>query len=287
MFKLMRYGILVLLSVSSCMAFAKNKTTEKPLEVGIVPYLSARALISTYEPFRQYLEKELGRPVNIYTANGFRQYMINAQNGAYDLVITAAHFARLLQTEQQFTPLVRFAGGNRCLVMTALDSPIKSLSDLHGKTIALPDRLSLASIGCLTYLREHGLNPGTDFQIMEVPTFASAILALQKGEANAAVSAPAALAQMPAELRESVRVVIKTDELFNLVFLANPRLGKKATEQLYTVLEKFEEESSECKLFLRNTGFLGLIPVTASDMSTLDRYADETKRLLTTQNLPQ
>jgi phosphonate transport system substrate-binding protein len=280
MIKLFKYVILAMTAISACPVYAANNVAAKPLEVGVVPYISARALISSYEPMRLYLAQALGRPVQIYTATGFKQFFFNAQNGDYDLVITAAHLARLLQKEQKFTPLVRYAGGNRCMIMTALDSPIKSMPDLKGKTIALPDRLSLASIGCMTYLRESDLQPGTHFQLLEVPSFASAILAVQKGDAVAAVSAPAALAQMPRELSESVRPVVSTDELFNLIFLAHPRLGNATAEQLNKALLKFGNESSEGKQFLISTGFRGIIPASSTDMNSLDRYVTETKRLL-------
>lgn len=278
--KLFNYVLLSFIALSAGPAYAADSPSGKVLNVGVVPYLSARALVTSYEPIRLYLEQALGMPVKIYTAPGFKPFYLNARQGDYDLVITAAHFARLLQKEQNFIPLVRYAGGNRCMIMTALSSPIKAMPDLKGIIIALPDHLSLASIGCMTHLRENNLQPGKHFQLLEVPSFASAILAVQKGDAAAAVSAPAALAQMPRELSESVRPVVSTDELFNLIYLAHPRLDKKFTHRLNQELLKFGNDTSEGKHFFAGTGFGKFIPVTAKDMNTLDRYVADTKRLL-------
>jgi len=248
--------------------------------VGVVPYLSARVLITSYEPMRLYLEQVLGMPVKIYTATGFKQFFLNAQRGDYDLVISPSHFARILQKEHQFTPLVRYSNNARGMVMTALNSPLKTLQDLRGQVIAAPDKLSMATIVSITWLRENGLHSGTDFQLLEVPSFTSAILAVHKGDAMAAISAQAVLNQMTQELRESVRTIAVTGEYIPLVFLAHPRIEQKYAALLNTELLKFGNETIEGKQFLSSTGFRTIIPATTKDMNSLDHYVAETKRLL-------
>lgn len=280
MHKLVKYCLGLVLAMTASTAYAEGNSAIKPLEIGVVPYLSARVLVTSYEPMRLYLEQALGRPVKIYTAAGFKPFFLNTRQGDYDLVITAAHFARILQKEQKFTPLVRYSAGGRGLVMTALNSPLKKLQDLRGQVIAVPDQLSLANIVCMSHLREHGLKPGTDFKVLEVPSFASAILSVQKGEASAAVSAAGALAQMAPELRESVQPLLDTGEFVSLVFLAHPRLGKKLERLISKKLLKFGSDTSEGKLFFTNNGFGEIVPVTAKDMYSLDRYVADTKRLL-------
>lgn len=280
MHKLVKYCLGLVLAMTASTAYAEDNSAIKPLEIGVVPYLSARALVTSYEPMRLYLEQTLGRPVKIYTAAGFKPFFFNTRQGAYDLVITAAHFARIVQKEQKFTPLVRYSTGGRGLVITALNSPLKKLQDLRGQVIAVPDKISLASIVCLTYLRENGLQSDADFQLLEVPSFASAILAVENGDASAAISAKGVLLQMPQKLRESVRTIVDAGEYIPLVFLAHPRLGKKYIDLLNTTLLKFVNETREGKQFLTDTGFGEIVPVTAKDMYSLDRYIAETKRLL-------
>jgi ABC-type phosphate/phosphonate transport system substrate-binding protein len=132
----------------------------------------------------------------------------------------------------------------------------------------------------MTHLNEAGLKPGRDFRLLEVPSFASAILSLQKGDADAAVSAPGALVQMTNEMRDSVRPVVDTGEYVNLIILSHPRLEKKLSGLLGNALLKFGNTTGEGKQFLASTGFGSIIPVTPKDMNNLDRYTPETKRLL-------
>lgn len=272
--------IFICLLATTGYASAEDLPSIKPLEIGVAPYSSARVLVASYESMRIFLEKELHVPVKIYTSAGFKQFFKGAQRGDFDMVISAAHFSRILQKEYQFTPLVRYATVAPGMLMISTNSKIKSVQELRGQVIAVPDQLSMASIFGISYLREQGLQSGVDFQILVVPTFDSAIMAIQKGDAIAAFSARAPLTHMSKELRESVTQIANIGKYFSLVFLAHPRVDKKDTQRLTQALLKFGKESIEGKQFLSSTGFVAIIPATSKDMNTLDRFVEETKRLL-------
>ena len=280
--KLFKCVLVTILAFPVFTAFAEDHVSAKPLEVGIVPYISARAVIANFEPMRLYLEQSLGRPVRIYTANGFKQFFSNAQKGDYDLVISAAHIARILQKENKHTPIVRFSPGVHSLLMIKVNSPIKSPESLRGQVIAIPDQLAFASVVGMRWLSEHGLQANKDYKILEVPTFPSALLAVQKGDAAAAISVAPVLAQIPKEMKDSLSTLEDTGEFLQFIFLAHPRMGKKASSQLGKELLKFSSDTNEGKQFFVSTGFGSIVPVTASDLSSLDKYSAETKRLLKT-----
>lgn len=277
-----RTVLLVLIVLFWPMGFshAVGMNQGKTLEVGVVPYISARKVVATYEPLRKYLEQALARPVEIYTAPGFKAFQANSVRGDFDLVITPAHFARILEKDKAYIPLTRFSAGARGLIMVPRDSRIQALADLRGRQVAVPDRLSLASILCIEYLKQNGLQPGVDFQMLEVASFNSAMQALQRGDAAAAIAAPAALAQMPEALRNAARTLVDTGEYINLVFLAHPRVGEREAERLKNKILYFGKDTSEGRRFLTYTGFGSLLPVAASDLIRLDPYVPETKRLL-------
>lgn len=270
---------LLMLSVLLLTASAASAEIQ-PLEIGVVPYISARKAASTYEPLRKYLEQTMARPIELYTAPGFKLFQAQSAHGDFDLVITAAHFARILEQENGYIALARFSAGARGLVMVARDGPIQNLMDLRGRKVAVPDRLSLASILCVEYLKQHGLQPSVDFQMLEVPSFHSALQAIQHGAATAAFSAPGALAQMPEQLRHATRTLADTGAYFNLVFLAHPRLGARVVARLKNQILLFGRDTPEGRQFLTDTAFGRMLPVAAGDLHLLDPYVPETKRLL-------
>lgn len=278
--KLFKCALIALLAIPVFSVSADDNASAKPLEVGVVPYTSARAVVANFEPMRLYLEQALGKPVKIYTSTGFKQFFKNAERGDYDLVISAAHFARILQKEHKFKPLVKLSPGVHSLLMTKLDSSLKTPQELKGQVIAVPDQLALSSIVSMTWLRENGLKPETDYTILEVPSFPSALLAVQKGDAMAAISATPVLSQIPKELRESLRTLVDAGEYLQFIFLTHPRLGVTASNRISKELLNFSNESNEGKQFFSSTGFGAITPLSPKDMNSLDRYISETKRLL-------
>ena len=270
----------LVLALPGGVAHAAEEAAPPPLKIGVVPYLSARTLINSYQPLRNFLQDSLGRPVEVYTATGFKAFFDSTDQGAFDLVVTPAHFARIAQIDNGFVPLVRYSGGARGLLVVPQNSGMKSIQELRGRIIAVPDRLSLASIVCVEYLRQSGLSSALDLRLLETHSFNSAVLTLQKGEAAAAISAPAALMQMPPGLRDSVRILADTGDYINLVFLAHPRLGTKEVERLRQSIQRFADETAAGRTFLESTGFGSIIPASDTDLQRLDPYVAETRRLL-------
>lgn len=48
--------------------------------IGVAPHTSARVILEMYQPLRQYLEKALGKPVEIVTAQDFDTFAADARN---------------------------------------------------------------------------------------------------------------------------------------------------------------------------------------------------------------
>ena len=84
-------------------ASADNTT----IEIGILPTLSTRTILATYQPLREYVEEKLGQPVTLVTAADYRTFLDRTQRGEYRFVVTAPHYARLAQSEAGYVPMVR------------------------------------------------------------------------------------------------------------------------------------------------------------------------------------
>lgn len=250
-----------------------------PLEIGVFPYLSTRAVLTIHQPLRQYLQRTLGRPVQLYTAADFKAFVERTRRGDYDVVVTAPHFARLAQTEAGYLPLAMYTRELRGLVLVARQSPYKDIGELRGKSVAIPNRLAIVSSMSLQLLRDRGLQPGTDFKLLAAASHNSGVLSVQRGESDAAITEAAALKQMPDELKDSVRVLATTDEVPHVMYLAHSRLGPAETDRIKTALLHFAE-SPEGRTFLQANGFEGLKPVDDADLKRMDPYVKELKSML-------
>lgn len=266
---------------SSC---AAGKPLVKALNVGVAPYLSTRALLTVHKPVQTYLQERLGTQVDIFTAPDFRAFYDNMVQGDYDLAIAPAHLARLAQREHGFVPLVRYTSGGRGLLVVKQGVNIASIDDLRGQVVAAPDRLAFGTVVVFEWLRARGIRPDWDFRVFQTPSFNSAMHALENGDAVAAVSAPAALAQMTPGLRDNLRVIADSGEFFNLVYLAHPRVSVEERLRLKAALLGFSRDLTVGKRFFSDTQFGALIEVAPNGLHAVDPYLAETKRLL---SLPQ
>jgi len=267
----------LLLALSAAIACAGQD--DKPLEFGVFPNLSARTVVAIYQPLRSYLEKQLGRPVRIYTAPTFKTFVERSLKREYDLMLAAPHFARLAETDAGYIPLAVYSRELRAILVVPKDSPYKSIVDLKGKSVAVPDSLALMSMFAVQMLRDNGLTPGKDVSLVNVRGHDNAVLSVIHGESAAAATSAAPLAQMADDVRTQVRVLASSDKVPHQAFMASPRLPAAEVEQLRKLLLDFAR-SPEGRTFLEVNKFGGLRPLSRGELKQLDPYAAEAKKIL-------
>jgi phosphonate transport system substrate-binding protein len=149
----------------------------RDLRVGLVPYLSTRAMLGLYQPLRQHLEATLRGPVTLFTAADFRALAENTRDGEYALALLPGHLVRIA-VEDWGHQLIARKG----------DEPV--LPDgLRGRRIAAIDPLSMTSLALQQWLERRGLAVGRDVAIDYVRSAGSAAIAVQRGDAVAMVGA--------------------------------------------------------------------------------------------------
>lgn len=272
-------AVLALMLSLATPAIAENNPSQ--IELGVFPYLSTRALLDLYEPVRLHMQAGLNRPTNLYTATSYKAYAERTQAGEYDVVVTPPHLARLAQKEAGYIPLTMYTRELRGVVVVAKKSPYQTLQDLKGKRINTPNKIALVTIIGAQLLRDNGLSKEDGALLKDVGTHINAVLAVQRGEAEAAITETTALQQMPEELRNSVRIIAQTQRLPHVMFLANPRLGQAGAERVRDVLLRFPH-TAEGRAFLRASGNEGMRAVDEADMKSVDPVIKELKRVLET-----
>lgn len=252
----------------------------KPLEIGIIPNVSTHALFAAYQPMRLYLEQQLGRPVILLTAPDFKTFYERTGKGDYDLVITPPHLARLAETESGYVPLTTYRNGLSALLLVAKDGPIKTVADLRGKSIGMPDLLALAPMAGRHWLEQRGLKAGTDYALRITAPHNTAVLSVMRGDTDAAIVGSGPYQLMPAELRDGVRILANMGTVINATFMAHPKLSADARARIKRALLTFANESPEGKKFVQDNEFGGMKLLTSKDLKTMDTYTKEAKLLL-------
>jgi phosphonate transport system substrate-binding protein len=249
------------------------------LSIGLFPNLSTRLLLETYQPMREFLEHQLGRTVTLYTAPDFNSFVGRTQNGEYDLIVTAPHFARLAQTESGYQPLFAYRNNITAAIVVAKNSRFTDLVMLKGQKIAAPDRIAVVTMLGLKMLQDKGLEAGKNYHFHSTGTHGNVALAVQHGEVAAGIIGTLPLNQLPISISQQLRVLATSPAIDSQMILAHKRLGSGQLQQIREALLQFEQSPAGQQFFL-TTSLAGLKPLSAGDLKPLDPYAKEVKRML-------
>jgi phosphonate transport system substrate-binding protein len=249
-----------------------------PIRIAVVPYLTANVLFKLFQPIREQLERDLNRPVELYTAPDIRTHLKRILKPDFDAVITAAHMGRMAQLDGGYMPVAGFESPLRGIVSVHKDSPIKTLKDVKGRSLSINDRLVLVSIVTLHDFESAGVKL-SDVKVISAVTQNSSLLSVAKGDVDAAITAIFTLNQIPEAQRQDIRTIHTTEKLPNVMFLANRRLSDEVTSAMQKSLLGFGK-SSAGEQFFASSGFNGIVPLSDAYMKTIDRYIPETRRIL-------
>lgn len=112
------------------------------LKFGVLPRLTEKEMREGFTPLAEYLSKELGVKVTLVIPKDFDTWRKEAEARQYDLVYTNPYLYVLLKKAVPETEVLVISSepeiGNdiKGTIIVKKDSPIKSIADLKGKTIA-------------------------------------------------------------------------------------------------------------------------------------------------------
>jgi len=281
----LRQWLLALFLAGSAIAPTGAQETQ-PLEIGLVPNLTARTLLTAFEPMRAYLELHMRQPVRLSTAPNFKEFYARTQRGDFDLVVTPPHFAWLAHQETGYTPLLTYVEQLNGLLVVAWDSPIKTVSALRGKRLGIVDPLAIVSMRGLRALQEQGLRPGVDFYVQSIAPHNAAAVAVAQGELDAAIIGSGPYRIMAEETRARLRVLSEVGAVPNAVYLAHSRISPARQRDLQMHLKAFAETTAEGHKFMAQYRYGGFKDITAAELKPMDVYAEQVKRLLAEEDKP-
>lgn len=267
----------VMLGIATlCLDMSRVAVAVEPLKLGVVPYLSTRALLGFYQPLQKALETQLDRRVELVTAPDYTVFHQRTMAGEYDIVVTNPVFARIAQRDAMFEAVARATTNLTPVIIVSVTSPVKSLEELNGKTIAITEAsATITQIGQQVLRQQEVKNP----RFVVTRSHTNSIAFLQRGEADAAISSVTAIKQATPEARNSVRVIREiSSNVPPIIYLVAPGRGLSAAA-LRDVLLQFAA-SDAGRIYIDALGHQGISPVTSREMAFLDVYVDELKTQL-------
>ena len=247
--------------------------------IGVLPNVSARILLASYQPMRLYFERALARPVAIATAPEFRTFAANTLRGDYDMVVTAPNLGRVMQRDGECDALAIYEPRIPALAVARADNADDSPEQLRGRSVAMANPQSLVALVALQWLGAQGLQPGRDFRTVVTANDDSLGAVLRSGEAPWAVMSLGEFRAKPEALRQTLRIVREITTVPGFFVMANPRLPAATRAQLRSLVLAFPG-TDEGRRFFELSGFRHIRAMTPEDQAFLDPFVDATRSSL-------
>lgn len=207
--------LILLIGAGFCSAstgFAAEISGKGHLVFGFVPALSARYLVSRFQPLADYLGKSLGVEVRLETAPSFRDFLNRAiGQRRYDIMFAAGNLYHQARGQAGYRAILRVGRKPvRALVVTLKSSGIGDLAGLAGRRVASLQTLALSDVLGRHLLKKAGLRPGRDLSMHVTPNQNAALLSLLQGSADAAIIIEPAYTRASALIRGRLRVLSRS-----------------------------------------------------------------------------
>jgi phosphonate transport system substrate-binding protein len=269
----------IALGITPGLAMAMPSSNQ--FHVGVMPTLSARIIATQYEPLQAFLTKKLESSVMLSTAADVANFYRNIQADNYDIVITAAHVARLIQTQHDFSTIAKFQPKIKCVLIIAKgsDSFLKTLK--RKPQVVHSDPASLITFEAEIWLEKQGLKSGFDFELTRVRSAENIGMAIARGDAGAGVMSLNAFYAQPQDVRDRLQVAQLISEIPGFYVMASQKLAATTATKVRSYFALFSDKSREGKLFEERTGFIVTTTVNDKELASMDVFQDKTRKLLT------
>ena len=250
------------------------------LEVGVLPNVSARVLMTQYEPMQNHLGKQLGLPVQVSTAPNWREFYQRMKQGQYQVVVAAGNVARLAEKDLGYKPLVSYEPQVPALFVTRKGVVMPPPALLTGQTLALANPASLVAFEGTRWLEQQGLVAGKQYQTLLVRADDSVGNTILRGEAVAGVMSMGEFKAHAPEVREQLAIHTKFADVTSFLVIVSPNMDPALADRLKKMLLGFDGQVDDARLFFERSGFKAIVPLNPVAMQKLDAYVDSTRKLL-------
>lgn len=192
----MRSPLKLLLCLVMSFSLAAGAQAKEPdpdpaaLKVALLPDENASELIKRNQPLKEYLEKQLGRKVELVVTTDYSSMIEAMRFGRLDLAYFGPLSYVLAKTKSDIEPFAALVTDGkptyRSVLIANAGAGIESYKDIKGKQVAYGDKASTSShLIPKTVLAKHGLLQERDYSAHFVGTHDAVAVNVANGNADA------------------------------------------------------------------------------------------------------
>jgi phosphonate transport system substrate-binding protein len=231
-----------------------------PLTFGVVPQQSATQLARAWGPIFAHIGAAAGCEVTFRTARDIPAFEQECADGEYDLAYMNPYHYTVFHEMAGYRAFARREGGGiRGIVVVRVDSPLRDVRELAGKSMAFPAPAAFAAsvLPRFTFRRM-----GMEVNPVYVSSHDSVYLTVSKGLYPAGGGIVRTFSNMDDSVKQSLRVLWKTPEYTPHALAAHPRVPDDVLQRVARALYELDETRPE---LLEPLGVPGFRPAQDKD----------------------
>ncbi len=217
--------------------------------------LSATDILFRYEDFNKVVEKALGAPVTLVALRDIKTLRSSVATGAHALVMSRpADVLAEAVRDYGYQVVVASKEPARALFIVNKDSPLKSIADIKGKSIVVPDRYAYMWRIANAMMRDNKISMA-DERIRSINDQAAIGWSMEKGFFDVGVVASFSGVGRTWE-KNGGRVIARSPEVPNMPLIASPKVSAARVQKLRAALVSLESTESG-QAILKHMGVVG------------------------------
>lgn len=190
-------------------------------------------MATKYKPLVDVMEKVLKDTVKVRYVRDFAALEAGMRNASFDLVIArpSDYPARGVR-DYGYTAVTTTRPDGHCLLVVRKDAPVKTLDDVQGKSLILPEESAYMTKFCMAELRDRGWRPGKVHYVREQAAIPFA-LTNQLAVVGGVASYSGVARRLDAE---GLRVLVESRPQPFLPLIAGRRISADQVQALRTAL---------------------------------------------------
>jgi len=273
-------GLAGLLAAVLALSASPARAEEQEYEFGVLPQVATAKLAEMWVPFLEKLSEKSGVKLKFVTAPNISEFGARAASGTYPFYYhnTLAY----VQQDDRYAAFAREVGAKTVgVLIVAKDSKLKKLSDLKGKTVAIPSAGSFGAAVLPLYAvqNEGGLELQKDVKVTVSGSHEAGYQAVLQGKADAAGGLTRTFELFPAESRDGLRIFYTTKAYSPLPFAARNDVPASVVAKVQKALVDFSKDAANAPLLEALNMKKGFEAAKPADWDDVRRARDDLLRV--------
>ncbi len=228
----------------------------------IAPQQGYDEIMRRWTPIVDYLNQTTGLSLELKTGKDIPTYQDDVKKGAYDFAFVNAYHYTLFHDSQGYNAFARQQGANSVgIIVVKKDSPIKSVEELKGMTVAFPAPTAIvATVLQFSHLKDLKV----DVRPTYLTTMDNVYSAVARGLYPAGGGEMRTFESQDSTIRNDLRILWTANPMPAHPFFAHPRVPKEVVAKVQKAMIELGSTENG-KHLLRAVRFQGIESTSDSD----------------------